>query len=79
MKDKTDLIKEIENLKKTYSILQKNPNGFSFKKPPIHIAGNCVGLLIQIEGVRNKAKGGKKEPFPPIGNSLRLTVHFLNK
>jgi hypothetical protein len=31
-----------------YSILKKNTNGFSFKKPPIHIAGNCVGLLTQI-------------------------------
>ncbi len=35
-------------LSRTYSILKKNPNGFSFKKPPIHIAGNCVGLLTQI-------------------------------
>jgi hypothetical protein len=35
---------------------------FIVKKPPIHIAGNCVGLLAQIfwGGAKKKAKGGKK-------------------
>jgi hypothetical protein len=33
---------------------------FIVKKPPIHIAENCVGLLAQIWRARKKAKGGKK-------------------
>jgi hypothetical protein len=33
---------------------------FIVKKPLIHIAENCVGLLAQICGARKKKKGGKK-------------------
>jgi hypothetical protein len=33
---------------------------FIVKKPSIHIAGNFVGLLVQICRSRKKAKGGKK-------------------
>jgi hypothetical protein len=61
---------------------------FIVEKPPIHIAGNCVGLLAQIwgGGLERKRKVGRKEknelatghvfplPSPLNMNEIRQTV-----
>jgi hypothetical protein len=48
-----------------YSILQKIRTAFFFVcfKPPIHILGNCVLLLIEFLGTRKKQSWEERNPF----------------